>query len=107
MTLATATLSPARQTRLDGRELRGRETRHSLIQAVRDMADCGIYLAPVEVVAERAGRSVRAVFQHFSSMAELRAVALTDAHIAKIDARLQKLSPRERVRAWLSGRLPT
>lgn len=102
MTLHT----PARTTRLDGRELRSRQTRENIILAVRHLFGQGVVLPPVDVIARKAGCSKRTLFCHFPTIADLRMAAFTDAQVAAFDARLQQLSPRDRVASWLSQRLP-
>jgi AcrR family transcriptional regulator len=57
----------------DGRVLRGARTRDSIVQALLDLLNDGVPTPTAAQIADRAGVSVRSVFQHFSDMEELYA----------------------------------
>jgi AcrR family transcriptional regulator len=59
----------------DGRIVRGLRTRQSLIQATLDLVQAGDVEPTSAAIATLAGVSSRALFQHFSSLAELYATA--------------------------------
>ena len=60
---------------LDGRIVRGLRTRQSLIQATLDLIQAGDVEPTSTAIATIAGVSSRALFQHFTSMADLYAAA--------------------------------
>ena len=57
----------------DGRVLRGARTRDSIVQALLDLLNDGVPAPTAAQIADRAGVSVRSVFQHFSDMEALYA----------------------------------
>ncbi len=57
----------------DGRVLRGARTRDSIVQALLDLLNDGVPTPTAAQIADRAGVSVRSVFQHFSDMEALYA----------------------------------
>jgi AcrR family transcriptional regulator len=59
----------------DGRVVRGLRTRHSLIQATLDLIRAGDVEPTSAAIATIAGVSSRALFQHFTSLADLYAAA--------------------------------
>ena len=59
----------------DGRVVRGLRTRHSLIQATLDLIQAGDVEPTSAAIATIAGVSSRALFQHFTSLADLYAAA--------------------------------
>src|SRR5215216_4673340 len=59
----------------DGRIVRGLRTRHSLIQATLDLIQAGDVEPTSAAIATIAGVSSRALFQHFTSLADLYAAA--------------------------------
>src|SRR5437867_2751555 len=59
----------------DGRIVRGLRTRQSLIQATLDLIQAGDVEPTSAAIATIAGVSSRALFQHFTSLAELYAAA--------------------------------
>ena len=59
----------------DGRVVRGLRTRHALIQATLDLIQAGDVEPTSAAIATIAGVSSRALFQHFTSLAELYAAA--------------------------------
>ena len=60
---------------LDGRIVRGLRTRQSLIQATLDLIQAGDVEPTSAAIATIAGVSSRALFQHFTSLADLYAAA--------------------------------
>ena len=59
----------------DGRVVRGLRTRQSLIQATLDLVQAGDVEPTSAAIATIAGVSSRALFQHFTSLADLYAAA--------------------------------
>src|SRR5678815_218673 len=59
----------------DGRIVRGLRTRQSLIQATLDLIQAGDVEPTSAAIATIAGVSSRALFQHFTSLADLYAAA--------------------------------
>lgn len=57
----------------DGRVLRGERTRTAIVQALLDLLTDGVLTPTAAQIAERAGVSVRSVFQHFDDMEALYA----------------------------------
>lgn len=57
----------------DGRVLRGERTRHGIVQALLDLLTEGELTPTATQIAQRAGVSVRSVFQHFEDMESLYA----------------------------------
>lgn len=58
-------------TTTDGRVLRGERTRRRLIQALLDLINDGVRAPTASQIAQRAGVSVRSVFQHFNDIEAL------------------------------------
>ena len=59
----------------DGRIVRGLRTRQSLVQATLDLIQAGDVETTSAAIATIAGVSSRALFQHFTSLADLYAAA--------------------------------
>src|SRR5580658_4609882 len=88
----------------DGRKLRGARTRERIIRAVVDLANEGELHPPAQLVAGRAGVSLRNVYHHFSDIVSMRETALrteTDRHFenfptldreAPLEARIAELA---------------
>lgn len=57
----------------DGRVLRGARTRSNIVQALLGLLDDGVLAPTAAQIADRAGVSVRSVFQHFRDMEALYA----------------------------------
>ena len=55
----------------DGRVLRGARTRSGIVQALLDLLNDGVLAPTAAQIADRAGVSVRSVFQHFADMEAL------------------------------------
>jgi TetR/AcrR family transcriptional regulator, regulator of autoinduction and epiphytic fitness len=55
----------------DGRVLRGARTRSGIVQALLDLLNDGVLTPTAAQIADRAGVSVRSVFQHFADMEAL------------------------------------
>ena len=94
--------------RVDGRVLRGRRTRESVVEAFLSLIEEGDPQPRARTIAARAGVSLRSVFQHFSDLEELylaagkREMAKVKPMLAAIDSRL----PRdERVARFVSQRV--
>ncbi|MFZ4517888.1 MAG: TetR/AcrR family transcriptional regulator [Microthrixaceae bacterium] len=57
----------------DGRVARGERTRAAIIEAFVDLVDDGVARPRARQIAERAGVSVRSIFQHFEDLDGVRA----------------------------------
>ncbi len=55
----------------DGRVLRGERTRRRLVESLLDLINDGVRAPTASQIAQRAGVSVRSVFQHFSDLEAL------------------------------------
>lgn len=75
-------LSVAGSERVDGRRLRSERTRHLIIEAYMALVRDGSQVPTAVQIAERAGYSVRSIFERFPDMHALR-VAVTDYAIAE------------------------
>ena len=75
-------LSVAGSERVDGRRLRSERTRQLIIEAYMALVRDGSQLPTAVQIAERAGYSVRSIFERFPDMHALR-VAVTDYAIAE------------------------
>lgn len=64
----------------DGRNTRAERTRAAIMAACRDAMHNGIFQPTVTDVAKAAEISVRSVFQHYSSVENMRMEALTQPH---------------------------
>src|SRR5262245_53678426 len=65
----------AAASQIDGRGLRSQRSREAVTDAVLDLLQEGILRPTAARIAERAGVSLRTVFQHFEDMEQLRATA--------------------------------
>lgn len=72
--------------RVDGRVLRGLRNRQALVEAYYALAAETLEIPRAADVAERAGVSVRSLFQHFSDLEELRAAVVEDLCQRSLDA---------------------
>lgn len=75
-------LSVAGSERVDGRRLRSERTRQLIIEAYMALVRDGSQVPTAVQIAERAGYSVRSIFERFPDMHALR-VAVTDYAIAE------------------------
>ena len=80
----------------DGRIVRGLRTRQSLIQATLDLIQAGDVEPTSAAIATIAGVSSRALFQHFTSLAELYAAAFCAFRHSRGDWPLAALNARDR-----------
>ena len=62
-------IAPAPST--DGRVLRGERTRRRLVESLLDLINDGVRTPTAAQIAQRAGVSVRSVFQHFNDLEAL------------------------------------
>lgn len=72
---------------LDGRRERSVRTRRRVVEAVIELVEEGATLPTAQLVAERAGISLRTVYHHFDDLVSLRAEALGlawDRHTAQL-----------------------
>ncbi|MHB8506820.1 MAG: TetR family transcriptional regulator, partial [Acidimicrobiales bacterium] len=60
---------------LDGRVLRGRRNRESEVEAFLSLIEEGDERPTARAIAERAGVSLRSVFQHFDELEQIYEVA--------------------------------
>lgn len=65
----------ATRNHLDGRVARGRRNREAVVEAYLSLLEDGDPRPTARAIAERAGVSLRSVFQHFSDLEQLYAVA--------------------------------
>ena len=68
-----APTAAARSSEVDGRVLRGARTKGRIVQALLDLLTDGELNPTAAAIAERAGVSVRSVFQHFDDLEALYA----------------------------------
>lgn len=66
---------PLKQDELDGRKARSERTRTAVVDALLDLIDEGNLQPPAQLVAERAGVSLRIVYHHFDDVQTLFAAA--------------------------------
>jgi AcrR family transcriptional regulator len=64
-----------RATRIDGRSARAERTRDAVVEAMLTLMDEGHLRPTARLVSERAGVSLRSVFQHFADLETLFAAA--------------------------------
>jgi AcrR family transcriptional regulator len=76
--------------RRDGRTLRSLRTRQAVVDALLELIDEGDVRPPAPRIAERAGVSLRSVFQHFRDVEALFATA-TDRQLERIGALVRPL----------------
>jgi AcrR family transcriptional regulator len=98
----------------DGRVLRGQRNRDALLRAYTELLAEGVWQPRAQDVAERAGLSVRSLFQHFPDLRALRDIVVLDRYeqalgfIDRLEHELRGLSTTcERVEATvrMRGRL--
>lgn len=88
----------------DGRKLRGWRTKERIVEAARALFDEGLYDTGAREIADRARVSTRSVYQHFTSLSDLWARAVSDEQAAAAAARVRAMSDREIVSAVMSRR---
>ncbi|MDI1477364.1 TetR/AcrR family transcriptional regulator [Polyangium sp. y55x31] len=62
---------PAAQTQVDGRHARAERTREAIVEALLALLAEGVLRPSAEQIAERAGVSRRAIFNHFTDLDDL------------------------------------
>ena len=87
-------------TASDGRAARALRTRNAVVDALLDLVDEGNVRPPAALVAERAGVSLRSVYQHFDDLETLFRVA-AERH----QQRLSHLEPPPRLPAEREARI--
>lgn len=99
--------SSERETRIDGRTRRAQRTREGVIDAVLSLIADGDLRPTAPRIAERAGVSLRSVFQHFSDLDALFAEA-SDRELSRISGRVHTIDPSggldERIDAFVRQR---
>jgi TetR/AcrR family transcriptional regulator of autoinduction and epiphytic fitness len=81
-----------KERRADGRVQRGRRNREAVVAAFLALIEEGEPRPTARAIAERAGVSVRSVFQHFADLEQIYAVAGRQ-EAAKLAAYLEPLDP--------------
>lgn len=66
----------------DGRVARGRQTREAVIDTLLDLYAEGNLTPTIEQIAERVGRTTRAIYQHFQDR-EALAAAIAERHVER------------------------
>jgi TetR/AcrR family transcriptional regulator of autoinduction and epiphytic fitness len=75
---------------MDGRVLRGRRNREAVVEALLELWEAGDPQPPARAIAERAGVSLRTVFQHFNDMDTLCA-AVAQRQVERVWLQLEPL----------------
>lgn len=83
---------PVKGQGLDGRTVRGLRNRDAIVQAMLALYGDGTLRPTAQTVAERAGLSLRAVYQHFADLEALRE-AVADAQMARVAALVEPVDP--------------
>jgi len=78
-------MAPRKEPRVDGRRLRSERTRQLIIEAYMALVRENAQMPTAAQIAERAGYSVRSIFERFPDLTALR-VAVTDQAIAEARA---------------------
>jgi AcrR family transcriptional regulator len=91
----------ASRTTIDGRSARALRTREAIVDACIGLVEEGELRPTAPRVAERAGVSVRSVFQHFADLPALH-IAVTERIVERVAVLLHPVDPR----APLDERLP-
>lgn len=93
--------------RLDGRKLRSERSREAIVDAMFQLIEEGKLRPTSARIAERAGVSVRSVFQHFTDLEDLF-IAVADRQALRVGplyARIEyKGSVEERLSVWATRR---
>jgi AcrR family transcriptional regulator len=102
--------APRKPSRVDGRRLRSERTRRLIVEAYMALVRENAQMPTAAQIAERAGYSVRSIFERFPDLTALR-VAVTDHAIAeaRANAVLRDLdAPRStRIRSQVEQRAQT
>ena len=100
-------MSAAAPIRLDGRNARAERSRTAVVDALLDLLGEGELRPPATRIAERAGVSLRSVFQHFADIETLYGAA-ADRQLARLGPLAEPLSPTgsraERLDAFVRAR---
>ncbi|HEV7760171.1 MAG TPA: TetR/AcrR family transcriptional regulator [Acidimicrobiales bacterium] len=96
-------IKPAKAVRptMDGRSARALRTREAIVDACIGLVEEGQLRPTAPRVAERAGVSVRSVFQHFADLPALH-IAVTERIVERVAVLLHPVDPR----SALDDRLP-
>lgn len=90
--------TPGAQTQVDGRTLRGERTRTSIVEALIGLLQEGEERPTAKHIAQRAGVSVRSIFQHFDDLEGLYA-DLVKVQASRVEPLVEAMEP--------GGDLPT
>lgn len=94
--------------RVDGRVLRGQRNRDAVVEAYLSLLEAGNPQPTARDIAERAGVSLRSVFQHFTDLEQLYAAA-GRRELAKLVAMMEPISTEvalaERLDAFVAQRV--
>ena len=89
--------APGKAPRVDGRRLRSERTRRLIVEAYMALVRENAQMPTAVQIAERAGYSVRSIFERFPDLTALR-VAVTDYAIAEARAQCRVARSRRRSR---------
>jgi len=84
-------------TKVDGRRARGLRTRNAIVSALMDLIAAGDVAPTAQHIADRAGVSVRSVYQHFSDVEGLYADASTRTYervVSMVTPHRPRVAPR-------------
>ena len=97
--------APGKAPRVDGRRLRSERTRRLIVEAYMALVRENAQMPTAVQIAERAGYSVRSIFERFPDLTALR-VAVTDHAIAeaRANAALRDLDAARATRINVAGR---
>ncbi|MFP6664993.1 MAG: TetR/AcrR family transcriptional regulator [Deltaproteobacteria bacterium] len=87
-------MSASSPARVDGRTARSIRSRQAVVEALLDLLEEGKLRPTAAQIADRAGLSLRSVFQHFENLENLFAAA-AEGHLARL-APLRTAIPRDR-----------
>lgn len=103
-------MATIRGDKIDGRRARGLRTRDAIISALLDLIASGDVAPTAQRIADRAGVSVRSVYQHFTDVEGLYADAAARMY-ERIRASAAEIDPglalTKRVEAFADGRAST
>jgi TetR/AcrR family transcriptional regulator, regulator of autoinduction and epiphytic fitness len=94
-------------TKLDGRRARGARTRDAIVSALLDLVGSGTTAPTAQMIADRAGVSVRSVYQHFNDVEGLYADAAVRMHQSVVALRREvdpSLPRQTRIDEYVSQR---
>jgi AcrR family transcriptional regulator len=87
-------MSAPLRARVDGRTARSLRSRQAVVEALLDLLEEGNLRPTAAQIAERAGLSLRSVFQHFPNLENIFAAA-AEGHLARLEP-LRAAIPRDR-----------